>query len=453
MAHRDFGLGCENPRASRRLIWGLAVGLLLPGANGWCQAPDSVRAATPGDAGASTRSALWRGQREQRAGTLRPEKTGTLESLMLWVEKRGLNFEFQGVAPGIGNFPTGAGFAPQLRFWFPRVLDTPLDVQAIAAYSIHHYQSYSFQIGRILSLGPERLVGEGDTGGLSQFRGLSRRQSDFFLYGSVAYNYYPEEDFFGIGPDSREEDRSNYLLESTAYTVNMGYRPNRWVVIGGGTGLVQMSLRSGKQGDLRSIEQVFAPDSVPGLSPAPDYYRSVLGFFVDFRDVPGNAHKGGLFGFQVLRDDQKDGDQFEFTRYTFDAREYISLGSPQRVLALWFLTSMDDPDPGSEVPFYLMRTLGGGHTLRGFRGGRFRDTNRLHLSGEYRWEASPALEFALFYDAGKVFGDRAQWNFTDLEDDFGFGTRFKTSRETAMRVEVANSHEGTRFAWKFSASF
>jgi len=445
----------SSPAGARLLVPLLPACLLLAATAAWCQQADSLPgAAGTGTApGAGSRGELWRQQREAKMASIQPEKPGRLESLMLFVEKRGLNFEFQGIAPGIGNFPSGAGFAPEVRFWFPRVFDTPVDVQAIAAYSIYNYQMYRFQIGRILALGPDELVGEGDTGGLSRFRGVSRRATDFFYYADVSYYYYPEEDFFGIGPDSKPEDRSNYLLETGALSGAVGYRANPWVVFGAGAGLVHPSLRSGKDDNVPPTQDVFAPGSVPGLEAAPDYYRYVVSALVDYRDVPGNAHNGGFYGFQVLRVDEKAGTEFEFTRYTFDARQYISLGSPQRVLALWFLTSLDDADAGAQVPFYLMRALGGGHTLRGFQGYRFRDTHRLHLSTEYRWEASPALELALFYDTGKVFPDRHEFNFADLEDSYGFGIRFKTSSSTAMRVEVADSDEATRFACRFSASF
>ena len=49
-----------------------------------------------------------------------------------------------------------------------------------------------------------------------------------------------------------------------------------------------------------------------------------------------------------------------------------------------------------------MPDLGGSHTLRGYPTWRFRDRNRLLLTGEYRWTAGPFVDMALFLDAGKV---------------------------------------------------
>ena len=54
------------------------------------------------------------------------------------------------------------------------------------------------------------------------------------------------------------------------------------------------------------------------------------------------------------------------------------------------------------MPFYLMPTLGGNDTLRGFRAYRFRGPHAMLLQGEYRFELWSGLDAALFYDAGKV---------------------------------------------------
>ena len=40
--------------------------------------------------------------------------------------------------------------------------------------------------------------------------------------------------------------------------------------------------------------------------------------------------------------------------------------------------------------------------LRGYPSWRFRDRNRLLLTGEYRWTAGQFVDMALFVDAGKV---------------------------------------------------
>jgi len=174
---------------------------------------------------------------------------------------------------------------------------------------------------------------------------------------------------------------------------------------------------------------------------------------VDYRDVPGNPHKGTILGVAFSRFDDRKENKFDFNRFAFDGRGYLPLGSDQRILALRFFSSFDDPSRGSQVPFYLMETLGGSETLRGFHRSRFRDKNLMYLSGEYRWEGAPGLELALFYDTGKVFPDRSDFGFNNLEKSWGFGVRFKSSNSVFLRIDYGHSNEGDRIIIKFGPSF
>ena len=70
---------------------------------------------------------------------------------------------------------------------------------------------------------------------------------------------------------------------------------------------------------------------------------------------------------------------------------------------------------GGTVPFHLMETVGGANSIRGFREYRFRDTRNLFLNVEYRWEVWNYVDFAFFYDAGKVFSDADDLDFNNLE--------------------------------------
>lgn len=405
------------------------------------------------DHSTKTRKELWEKKRIKKLESVVPEETSGIQKYLLWVEKRRVNLEYKGFYGEIANFPTGSGFAPQIRYWEPSMFGSPIDLQLTAAYSTRGYQRYTFRLGRILKLGTEALLGVGGSGGLSSFRGLSRRENDFFLYADILYFNYPQEDFFGVGPDSSEDDRTNFRMERVQLEGVMGVRLSQWAILALRAGYIDVNTGRGTDSRFPSVEELFNDEEAPGLDQQPDYVHISPSIVIDYRDQPGNPHSGGMYGFRFTRFDDQELEAFNFNRYTIDLRQYFSLGSVQRVLALWFLTSMDVADSGSRVPFYAMETLGGSETLRGFREFRFRDENRLYLSAEYRWEAAPAWEFALFYDAGKVFSDRSDFNLEDLEDNWGFGTRFKFHTGVFMRFDIARSNEGTRFYWKFSGVF
>ena len=101
----------------------------------------------------------------------------------------------------------------------------------------------------------------------------------------------------------------------------------------------------------------------------------------------------------------------------------------------------------------MMNTLGGSQTLRGFRDYRFRDANLFQISAEYRWEAAPALEFALFYDTGKVYGPDTDFDFKNLQKDFGIGVRVKSPTGAFLRLDISRGNEGTRLQFAFGPSF
>jgi outer membrane protein assembly factor BamA len=153
------------------------------------------------------------------------------------------------------------------------------------------------------------------------------------------------------------------------------------------------------------------------------------------------------------RVDDRGREEFKFTRFAVDARGYLPLGSPQRVLALRAYTSLDDPAEGDRVPFYMQETLGTSHLLRGFPTFRFRGPKLLALQAEYRWEAIPALELAAFVDSGKVFDDMADFDLDGLETSYGFGLRLKSTTATLVRFDVAKSPEDTRLHLRFGAAF
>ena len=105
------------------------------------------------------------------------------------------------------------------------------------------------------------------------------------------------------------------------------------------------------------------------------------------------------------------------------------------------------------MPFYLQQSLGGSHTLRGFESFRFRGEKVLLLQAEYRWEAAPWMELALFGDAGTVTRTGEDVDLSRLEADWGVGLRFKGHRLVFMRFDLAFSRETTRFLTRFSGAF
>jgi len=400
-----------------------------------------------------TRAGLWQAERDKKRENLRPYASNIAEETMLRLEK-GAGFNIKSFYPVIGGSTTsGAGFSAGVRYWKHRVFGTRSDFQALALHSIKGYQLYQVQYGQILQKGPEPFLGFGGTGGLSEFRGTQKRRGDLFLYTDFLYVNFPQEDYYGLGPDSPEEDRTDYLLETAAVDGVLGYKWNRHAVTAVRSGYIHTNVRSGRDDRFPGTEELFDDTTAPGLSSQPDFFRTSALAFLDYRDNPGHPHRGGLYGFQYSRFEDLDEEQFNFHRYLVDLRQYVPLGSPQRVLAARFLTIFNQADEGDRIPFYFLHYLGGSRSLRGYDRSRFRDNNLLYLSAEYRWEGVHALEFALFADAGKVFPEISDFGFDELKATYGVGVRLKTAATGFFRFDIGRSPEGIGYYLHFGSGF
>lgn len=227
-------------------------------------------------------------------------------------------------------------------------------------------------------------------------------------------------------------------------------RVTRPFTIGGGA--EHWSTRvGGGSGHGPSIERVFARDGVPGFDAGRDFVKTMAVVEFDYRK-PLNARQGGWYRVEVGRYSDRTDGAYSFSRTDVDVRQYVGFLQGRRVIALrgWVATTPDD----QRVPFYLMPTLGGNDTLRGFRNYRFRARNALLLQGEYRWEIWSGLEGALFYDAGRVADRRGDLTRKGLERNYGFGFRFNTDKGVVLRIDAAfGSRDGKHLHIVFGGVF
>lgn len=402
----------------------------------------------------ATREELLRRLREAKREQLHPYEPNRVEKQLLQVDKKETpsitDLHWKGFYPRIAWPSRGSGAALGARYWQPDVWGR-LDLAGAAFYSWNHYQHYDVQFGLLPHSGnqiPGRSWKGDDLYEIGDVRpGFPR----FPLYLTLRYRYLPQEDFYGLGPGSSLDDRTTYLQEELRAYLRTGLQLGRhavWILEGG---YQHDRLGEGTDPGLPSTDTLFDDSSSPGLADVPDYARFGTQVFLEFRDEPGNPHKGWMAAILTERFLDQTTSRFSFQRLGADVRGYLPLGSPQRILALRGAFLSDHPDPGNQVPFFMQQSLGGSHTLRGFDSFRFRGEKLGLYQAEYRWEPAPFWELAVFTDAGQV--GRVGSSMGALEWDYGFGMRFKTYRDVVVRMEVAFSRETTRYFFRSSASF
>ena len=412
--------------------------------------PDQNQTSTEPES--DTRLGKWDAAREAKKDDLRPTKISKFEKYWINSEKGGLGWNWHGFAPKFGGFESGAGIGGGIRYWRRDLFGTPLEFQGQALFSIRGYKMYTLQFGKIMRTDVTRLIGPRGFGGLSNFRGLDKKDYNFFWFGTFRYRDYPEEDFFGLGPDSLEENRTDFALKDKTFFGAVAYRLTSWALAGGGAGYMKVENNPGEDSQFPNLETVFDPSTVPGLFQEAHYFYGGGTFVIDLRDRPYNPHSGFMFGFERLQYEDTQDTNFSFSKTSYDLRGYLPVFAENRTLAAQLYTSMEDPQEGNTIPFYMMETLGGADVLRGFHSYRFRDENLIAISTEYRWEPAQWWELALFYDMGKVFPNGENWNFNDLEKGYGIGLRLKLEKSVILRFDVGHSNEGTTFFFRVSSA-
>jgi hypothetical protein len=404
-----------------------------------------------------TRAEQWTRLRREKAARAVPSNPGFLERTLLAIEKAErpslLALNLGGVYPRAVNLAAGSQTAAGVRLWRPDMGDSRTDLHASAFHSLRGYEYYDLQVGRLphrATAFPTRSVSGDDVHELGDV--VRAGDGSAILYGSARYRHYPQNGFYGLGREARSAGRTRYLSQDALYEIVGGYDGRR----GSATvraGLLQAFVGPGTAVDQPTIRARYDDATAPGLDRQPDFVHLSASILADRRDRAGNPHRGGMIALAATRFDERGGDEFTFDRFAGDARVFAPLGSPQRVLAVRILASADRPVNGARVPFYLQEFIGGGRTLRGFDDFRFRGEKLLLMQAEYRWEAWPALEFAIFADAGRAYGRGESFAVRDLEHDYGIGVRLKTHDAVLARVEVARSSEGMRYLVRLGPSF
>ena len=386
------------------------------------------------------RAAVLAAARDKKAAETTAPERPAVEKALYWYDNQYLFAKIFGGWNGIhlagGDFPAGAGmkFGVGYTRGFGSIAgDNELhrfDVDSAAAYSTRGYTR------GLAGLTVNRIGGA---------------PVDVRVRGQ--YYEFPQEDFFGLGPDSATDNRTDYLLRSNEASAELRWKPAKKIDLVGGIAYLQPTIGSGTDSRYPSTEEIFGAASVPGLAAQPDFLRNQASAAFDWRDNPQHPKAGGRYAAQFSDYRDQNLDAYSFRQLDVDLQQYVPLPNKYRTIALRAGAVLTDPRHGHDVPFYYQPTLGGSQELRGFREFRFRDRNSLSLTAEYRWEAAWLLDGALFVDAGKVARERADLNFRDLDVSYGFGFRVHSNSAFVARLDFAFSREGFIPLLRFEHAF
>jgi hypothetical protein len=263
--------------------------------------------------------------------------------------------------------------------------------------------------------------------------------------------HLPEEDFFGLGPDSALADRVNYRLDETAYVAQAIWQPRRWLQVASQHAWLNPRIGPGGDSDHPSIERRFTDTTAAGSATTTSFLEHGALAMVDWRDSDGRPRRGGRYVLYASHAIDRHDRGFGFSRLAAHVEHYVPVFDRKRVVAIRLTASHLAAAAGSRVPFYYMPSLGGMDSHHGFDHFRFRDASIWVFSAEYRWEAIAGLDLAVLYDRGGVARRFTELSLATADDAYGIGVRVGTESAVFLRTEVSfGAREGAR--WFIGAS-
>jgi hypothetical protein len=219
----------------------------------------------------------------------------------------------------------------------------------------------------------------------------------------------PDYAFYGLGPDTREEDLVRYSGDTAYARVE-----SRLAFYGRSALETSIGYRGASYGhsDYDAGDEPSLDDAVArGELAEPDGFRD--GFRAPFAqarllfDTRGRARgKNGAridatFEHSV---DLKNSPASGWRRYSGTLWGFVDLMDGGRILSLSVTGIVVDPVGERGVPFTQLASLGGGRTMPGLRTGRLYDRSALVTNLRYAWPIWLALNGSLQAGLGNVFG-------------------------------------------------
>ena len=276
---------------------------------------------------------------------------------------------------------------------------------------------------------------------------------DHVVLGSqVRWSDLTQITYFGAGPDTLETQRSDYRLQTIDTVLYATVRRNNLVSLTGGVGWLARPAISSSTGpfdrDLPNTADLFSSEPGARLVRQPRFLHGDLALAADTRDEPGHPSRGGLYraalsGFRDLEDGA-----FTFDQYQLEGAHFMPFWAGRMVLAVHGWGVFSSTAAGRDVPFYLLPSLGGHNTLRGYTDYRFHDRNLLSVNVESRWALFRHVDAAVFADAGNV---AARASDLDLRrTSYGTGVRLHSGASTIARCDIGKSDEGWHFMFRLN---
>lgn len=318
----------------------------------------------------------------------------------------------------------------QIRGFYNQYVGTTFAFEAVSCPAAYFNYWVS---GQISSGGQNKAVSV-------HIENLTLGDDDRFGYELFADAFQdPRYRFYGLGPDTKEEDKTNYTHRENSALLDIFWMPLDHIrfTIGGKIRNVNVLDGNDKIHEFMSWTTEFTEDggkfsNVPGIKGA-TVAGGRMSVIYDGRNSEF-APSAGFYG-RLTAEYNHITEQIVTTseeiknygRFSADLRQYFS--SPNQVMTL-LLRASATFTTNENIPFFEQAKLGGDFSNRGFDNNRFFGQHSLYLSMELRYQIMSVVvmgipmdvEMSPFLDAGQVFNDK------------GFSGRFNVNPGISIRI-------------------
>lgn len=272
---------------------------------------------------------------------------------------------------------------------------------------------------------------------------------------AIRYRSLTAEAFYGIGPESREEDKATYSAEDVLLEISIHRKLNRYFKASVDIGVSNSSIFDGRNGASPTITDVYSDSTLSGFKDRNRFQGTEFSLRYDDSNDLGHPTAGriGKVGATLFNDIH--GDDLSFWKATLDLTQHVHLFN-DRILVLRGAGEMTQGLEGSDIPFYHLAEIGSYGTVRGFTRGRFHDNDYVIGTAEYRYPVwipwAKIVDAVVFVDGGQVAHDIFEdVMISDWQVGYGGGFRFYNATTLIAKTEIAFSKESFRFYFTLNA--
>lgn len=313
----------------------------------------------------------------------------------------------------------GGGFASAFNFHIQKTdsLSPPSQVQLGISYT---------QKKQVLSFLPFHIY-------------WNQRKND--INGQIEYNHFPYN-FYGLS-NSRLANKESYTPTSLLFRLNYLRKIHRHIFIGPRLWFRHLQISDVvENGALNTFNYIGGKGGITS---------GVGGVFLfDKRENVYYPTKGTYFEISTLFNSQVTRSQFNFNRYRFDLRHFISL-KKRSVLAIQCFLDLTTEN----TPFFELPSIGSSSRMRGYLQDTFINRSMILTQIEYRQFFCRRWGYAIFGGVANINDDVSRMIVSDFLVSCGGGIRyqFDTEKRTNIRLDFGLGKNTTGLYLTFGESF